>query len=133
MTTPAPSNPASNVAVAQAAADAARAVHGVLDLDAGTVGEFATYGVQSRVPGVRATASPASVSLRLVVQYGLVIGPLADEVRDRVQRVLASLVDGSVTVDVHVADVRTHSSTPQLTATTAPAQGVVGQEAPWPS
>jgi uncharacterized alkaline shock family protein YloU len=117
----------SPLALARAAAQAARAVEGVVDLQGGAVGEFATYGGGERQTGVRVvvTGTPR-VSLRLVVAFGRPIPELADQVHTRVREATTALLPAGtdVVVDVHVADVVLH--TPALgagghAATAAPA------------
>lgn len=92
--------------VARAAATAARSHDDVVDLDRGLAGEFATYGLGGRVPGVRVELGPdgrTCVSLRLVVRFGRPLPDIGDEVRARVLAALADVADPEVRV--HVADI----------------------------
>lgn len=95
------------VELARAAAAAARQTPGVLDLDAGALGEFATYGGGTRIPGVRvAPHLDPSVRLRLVTGADQPLPELAADVR---ARVIASLADAGFParrVDIHIAGVR---------------------------
>jgi uncharacterized alkaline shock family protein YloU len=110
----------SPLALARAAAQAARGVGGVVDLNAGSVGEFATYGGGEREPGVRAVVGGRPrIALRLVVAFGRPLPELTDEVRSRVQDAAAGLLGGSrPTVDVHVVDVAL-PGTPAVPPTTS--------------
>lgn len=122
------------VVLARAASDAARGVSGVLDLQAGAVGEFATYGGGQRVPGVRVELGPpVKVALRLVVAFGRPLGELTDEARDEVRRAVVALTgQPEPPVDLHVVDVRTGGPEPAGTLpATTPASG--GRGSPWPS
>ncbi|CAN5332844.1 MAG: Asp23/Gls24 family envelope stress response protein [Euzebyales bacterium] len=97
----------SRVVIARAAAEAARAVPGVIALDAGSVGEFATYAQGTRVPGVRVAGEPpATVRVRVAVAFGEVLPDLAERVRDAVLAALEDVGAGAAVVDVHVTDVR---------------------------
>ncbi len=107
-----------DLAMARAAADAARAVPGVVDLSDGIVGEFATYGGGERLPGVRArVGDQPSVRLKLVVAFGRALPELTDEVRARVREAVASLAGESVTVDIDIVDVRVEDAGPDSTPT----------------
>lgn len=116
-------SPGSNdrLAVAGAAADAARSSSGVVDLHGGAVGEFATYGPGGRVRGVRvALGDPTTVTIRVVAAFGQPLGELGEEVRRRVgdalARVDAALVEAVIAV--HVADVRLpETERPELATT----------------
>jgi len=114
-----------SIRIARAAAAAARGVPGVVDLSAGTVGEFATYGEGGREPGVKVSRNAATrVTLRLVVEFGLDLPQLAQDVRDTVTAVVAPLTgDAPSVVDLEIVDVRTPSQEPPaaIPATTAPA------------
>ncbi len=115
--TPAPST----VDVARAVADSARAHDDVVDLDAGLAGEFATYGLGERVPGVRVERDldeRADVRVRIVVRFGRPLPAIGDEVRDRITSALHGLVDDP-SVHVHVADIVT-STPPELEQSDAP-------------
>jgi uncharacterized alkaline shock family protein YloU len=108
------------VEIARATDEVARAVDGVLDLDAGAVGEFATYGTGGRVRGVTVKhGPPARVGLRLVIAYGHPLPELVDDVRSRVTERVAALSDATrVIVDVHIADVTDQIPTAALPAET---------------
>lgn len=95
------------VELARAAEEVALAVGGVIELDGGAVGEFATYGGGGRVRGVTVKQGPpARVAVRLVVAYGRPLPELADDVRHAVEGRVAELTDAArVLVDVHIADV----------------------------
>lgn len=98
--------PPSPVDVARVVADAARTHDDVVDLDAGLAGEFATYGLGSRVPGVRVEVDRdgrTQVRVRLVVRFGRSIPDIGDEVRSRVRAGLDDTVEPEV--HVHVADI----------------------------
>lgn len=103
----------SPIDVARAAADAARSHDDVVDLDSGLAGEFATYGLGGRVPGVRVEVDRdgrAQVRLRLVVRFGRSLPDIGDEVRSRVA---AELGDSTASdVHVHVADIATDDAEP---------------------
>jgi len=117
----------SPLALARAAAQAALAVDGVADLQGGTVGEYATYGVGERQPGVRAVVgNRPRIGLRVVALYGRSLPDLVDEVRRRVRSAAVNLLGSAADppiVDVHVADVVTEAPpTPSaLPAAAAPA------------
>lgn len=122
------------VVLARAASDAARAIRGVLDLQAGAVGEFATYGGGQRVPGVRVDLGPpVQVTLRLVAAFGRPLDALTVEVRDAVRRTVATLTgQPEPTVDLHVVDVRADAPDPVTSlAAATPTSGPGG--APWHS
>lgn len=93
--------------LARSAADAATSVDDVVRLDTGVAGEFATYGLGGRVPGVRVDvdrAGHAQVRVRVVVRFGRSIPDIGDRVQAEVLGALRTLgVDGSV--HVHVADI----------------------------
>lgn len=98
----------SPIDVARTVADAARAHDDVLDLDYGLAGEFATYGLGGRVPGVRVEVERdgrTRVQLRLVVRFGRPIPDIGDEVRSKVAAALGPAADPDV--HVHVADITT--------------------------
>lgn len=99
--------PPSPVDVARVVADAARSHEDVVDLDAGLAGEFATYGLGGRVPGVRVDIDRdgrTHVRVRLVVRFGRSIPDIGDEVRSRVTAGLDDTADPDI--HVHVADIR---------------------------
>lgn len=96
----------SPIDVARAVADAARAHDDVVDLDTGLAGEFATYGLGGRVPGVRVDVDRdgrTQVQLRLVVRFGRPLPDIGDEVRSRVTAGLDGIAEPEV--HVHVADI----------------------------
>lgn len=98
--------PPSPVGVARIVADAARSHDDVVDLDAGLAGEFATYGLGDRVPGVRVEVDRdgrTQVHLRLVVRFGRPLPDIGDEVRSRVAAGLDRTAEPDV--HVHVADI----------------------------
>lgn len=113
------------IRIARAAASAARGVPGVLDLSAGAVGEFATYGDGGREPGVRVTRDAVTrVTLRLVVEFGRALPELAEDVRETVAAVIAPLAgDVGPVVDLEIVDVRAPSKVEPaaIPAVTAPA------------
>ncbi|HSP02658.1 MAG TPA: Asp23/Gls24 family envelope stress response protein [Acidimicrobiales bacterium] len=97
--------PPAPVDVARIVADAARAHDDVVDLDAGLAGEFATYGLGGRVPGVRVERDRdgrTKVQVRLVVRFGRALPDIGDEVRSRVT---ARLDAAEPEVHVHIADI----------------------------
>lgn len=96
------------ITFAEIAADAARSVPGVLDLDAGPAGTFATVTPSRRVPGVRVHhADQRRVSIRIVVAYGTPLAHLANDVRAVVHQRLSELQPRVPDVDVIIADLRT--------------------------
>lgn len=96
-----------SIAVARAAAEAARAVAGVLDLAGGMIGEFATYGGGERQVGVRVrSGDQPSVALKLVVAFGAALPELTDNVRERVRDAVVPLLGTDTTIDIDVVDVR---------------------------
>lgn len=97
--------PASPVELARAAAAAARDVPGVADLDSGGVGEFATYGGGTRVPGIRLSPGEA-VRLRLVAAVDRPLPQLADDVRAAVIAALAGSEHEAARVDVRIVGIR---------------------------
>lgn len=91
--------------IATEAAAAARSVDGVVDLDAGPLGEFATWGSGRRCPGVRIRdRDPLHLVVRIVSATGRVLPSLAAAVREAVTEALQG--PGEVVVDVHVASLR---------------------------
>ncbi|MDZ7676632.1 MAG: Asp23/Gls24 family envelope stress response protein [Acidimicrobiales bacterium] len=95
------------VELADTASRTARDHADVVDLDGGLAGEFATYGLGRRVPGVRVDREPDgrwTVRLRLVAKYGRPLPDIGDEVRARVGDALATEHLDAV-VQVHVADI----------------------------
>lgn len=107
---------AAAIALARVADEAARGVPGVLDLHAGAVGEFTTYGGGERVRGIRVTTGPPlSVALRLVAAYGYPLPELTDEVRTRVRGALEGVTgQPSAAVDLHIVDVREETEVPAM-------------------
>lgn len=110
------------LAVARAAAAAAVGVPGVVDLDAGRLGERATHGRGGRVPGVVVTGLGADqrVAVRIVVDGLRPVRPVADAVRDAVLAVLGDNPGGAPPVDVHIADLRRPDSGPAAGTTGGP-------------
>ena len=103
----------SPIDIARAVADAACAHDDVVALDRGLAGEFATYGLGGRVPGVRVEVDRdggAQIELRLVVRFGRPIPDIGDEVRSRVSAALEHVADPQV--HVHVADITSDASEP---------------------
>lgn len=100
-----------SIALADLVATAVLAVDGVVRLDGGGVGEFATYGGGHRVPGVRFgrhVGDPTEV--RVVAAYGWQLQELAADVRGAVHTVLDSH-GGAPTVTVRIVDLAvTHTS-----------------------
>lgn len=84
--------------LADAVAEAVRAVDGVAELYGGLFGEVGTYLPDRRVPGVRLDER-GSAEVHVVVHWGAAVPATADAVRRSVSR----LVPG--TVDVMVEDV----------------------------
>lgn len=112
----------SPVDLARAAAAAARGVPGVVDLDSGGVGEFATYGGGTRVPGVRLSPGEA-VRLRLVAAMDRPLPQLAADVRSAVTAALTGSGFEAAKIDVRIVGVRESEAGPK------PAVGS-GQELP---
>ena len=99
-------------AVARVAAAAAVVVPGVVTLDAGAVGEFATYGDGQRVRGVRvATGAQPSATVRIVVAYGRPVVAVADLVREQVRMATAELLSSEPMVNVEIVDVQEEATT----------------------
>lgn len=96
------------LAVARAVTAAALAVPGVVALDHGRLGEFATHGPGRRVPGVavRGLGAEQRVAVRIVVDGRSPVVPIADAVRDAILAALGDRPGGPPPVDVHVADLR---------------------------
>lgn len=96
------------LAVARAVTAAALAVPGVVALDHGRLGEFATHGRGGRVSGVavRGLGPEQRIAVRIVVDGTTPVVPIADAVRDAVVVVLGDHPGGPPPIDVHVADVR---------------------------
>lgn len=94
--------------VARAVTAAALAVPGVVALDHGRVGEFATHGRGGRIAGVavRGLGAEQRVAVRIVVDGTLPVVPIAEAVRDAVLAALGDHPDGPPPIDVHVADLR---------------------------
>jgi len=91
--------------LARAVAAAASFTSGVIRLDGGAVGEFATYADGERVEGVRiGSEDPTRVRLRLVVAYGRPIPEIAADVDAAVRERLAPRWRPS-RVDIDVVDV----------------------------
>ena len=108
----------STLDVARTVAEASRAHDDVVDLDAGLAGEFATYGLGDRVPGVRVDRDGrTNVRVRIVVRFGRPIPSIGDEVRSRIVAGLRDMVDDPA-VDVHVADIVEHH--PELEGPVSP-------------
>ena len=79
--------PSDRVRAAQLTRAAALAEPGVVDLDAGVAGRFATIGGGTRVTGVTAAAAPEGgydVAVRLVCEM-VKLHPLADRVRTAIE------------------------------------------------
>jgi len=99
------------ITIAEIAADGARCVPGVLDLDAGAAGTFATIIPGRRIPGVRVHhvhhADRRRVSVRVVATYGTPLAQLADTVRAVVSQRLSDLGPPVPDVDVIIADLST--------------------------
>jgi uncharacterized alkaline shock family protein YloU len=93
--------------LARAAAAAATTTAGVMRLDGGALGEFATYADGERVEGVRiGSEDPTRVRLRLVVAYGRPIPEIAADVDAAVRDRLAPRWRPT-RVDIDVVDVDT--------------------------
>lgn len=97
----------STLDVARTVAESVRSHDAVVELDAGLAGEFATYGLNGRAPGVRVETDrdgTMRVRVRVVIRFGRPIPDLGDEIRSVVVRRLRELgVDA--TVDIHVAGI----------------------------
>lgn len=107
MSSTAGSPASSTLDVARSVADAARSVDDVVDLDAGVAGEFATYGLGGRVPGVRIDVDRTGrtfAHVRVVVRFGRPLPDIGDDVRARVAAALGDRT-GDPEIDVHVADI----------------------------
>lgn len=100
------------VAVARIVADETSAHPDVLALDAGAVGEMATYGDSVRIGGVRVrTIDPPHITIRLVVRYPSALGQVAEAVRARVVIALDERLGlPGARVDVRIVDVREGST-----------------------
>jgi uncharacterized alkaline shock family protein YloU len=109
----------SDIVLARAIGQAAREVPGVADLYAGNLGQIATYGPGSRVPGVRVwrEAEQVLVEIHLTISYdpALNVLALAETVRSRLCMELTRLaVDHIDTIDVVVADLVAEIVAPRL-------------------
>ena len=110
----------SPIAVARIVATAVETTPGVVSLHTGALGEIATYGGGTRVPGVVVgRGERAAVDVHVVAAMGRPLNALADEIRDRVARRLNAELPAATAmpVHVHVADVSTEASG-ALTVTT---------------
>lgn len=96
------------LAVARAVTAAALAVPGVVALDHGRLGEFATHGPGGRALGVavRGLGAEQRVAVRIVVDGRTPVVPIADAVRGAILVALGDHPGGPPPIDVHVADVR---------------------------
>jgi uncharacterized alkaline shock family protein YloU len=114
------------LAVARAVTAAALAVPGVVALDHGSVGEFATHGPGGRVRGVavRGIGAEQRVAVRIVVDGRTPVVPIAEAVRDAVLAAVGDRPEGPPPVDVHVADVRDASPTDPVPDPSGPAPTV---------
>ncbi|GAC1556345.1 MAG: hypothetical protein NVS2B7_31960 [Herpetosiphon sp.] len=97
--------------IAEALLRTVRAVPGVADVYGGPLGEIATYGRGSRVPGVRVWHESAGlrVEVHVIALYmsAVVLPTLADTIRSRLQQQLQELaVTTRGGIDVIVADLR---------------------------
>ena len=113
------------VVIARVAAQAARGVPGVVDLSGGAVGEFATFGVGERVSGIRAKAGdPATVTVRVVAEFGESLPALADRIRQRVGDVLGQFPGlesrAAAVVSIDIVDVEVATQRAALPATASP-------------
>lgn len=127
----------SAVVIARVAAEAARGVPGVVDLSGGAVGEFATYGVGERVPGVRAKqGDPPSVTVRVVAEFGTSLPALADRIRGRLGEVVGQLPglesSAPVVVSIDIVDVAVAGERAALPASTSPDASAPTAAAPPP-
>ncbi len=98
-------------AIAQVLARTARAVPGVADVYGGRLGEIATYGRGSRVPGVRVERAGGQfqIEVHIVAVYTpeLVLPVLAETVRSRLRQQLQDLAVPDIgAIDVVIDDVR---------------------------
>lgn len=108
--------------------EAVTGVAGVVALDGGALGEFATFGRGQRVAGVQvrppptaAGAGPTRVRVRIVAAYGERLDQLAERVRGTVREVAGTLHGlPEPIVDVDVVDVRRAEVALALTARTSP-------------
>lgn len=102
----------SPIAVARIVATAVETTPGVVALHTGALGEIATYGGGTRVPGVVVgRGQQAAVNVHVVAAMGRPLNALADEVRSRVAQHLAAELPAAAAmpVHVHVADVSTEA------------------------
>ena len=107
--------PSERVLLARLALDAALGVPGVVSADAGRSGTRVTVDGEERLPGVLATAladGGYAVELYLVSEV-VPLHPLAERIRDRVERAAASagLAAALRNVDVAIEDVVTPGET----------------------
>ncbi len=108
--------------IAQALRRTARAVPGIADVYGGRLGEIATYGRGSRVPGVRvwSEAGRVHVEVHVVVAYtpDVALPALADLVRTRLRQQLRDLAVTAIgAIDVVIDDLR-FDETPLATGAT---------------
>ncbi|MEJ7844631.1 MAG: hypothetical protein WKF93_03225 [Acidimicrobiales bacterium] len=110
------------LAVARAVTAAALAVPGVVALDHGRLGEFATHGRGGRISGVavRGLGAEQRVAVRIVVDGTMPVLPIADAVRDAVAATLGDHPGGPPPIDVHIADVRDAPSPDPVPASSGP-------------
>jgi hypothetical protein len=104
-----PAAPSERVQLARAALEAALGVSGVVSADAGRLGLRVTADGDERLPGVLVTARAGGgygVELHLVTE-AVPLRPLADRIRERVERAAAGagLADALAYVDVAFEDV----------------------------
>ena len=100
--------PSDRVRVAQIARKAALQTPGVVDLDSGTAGAFATVGGGIRIAGVTSAAAPEGgydVVLRLVCEV-VTLQPLAERVRLAVQTAARREQLELASVTIEIVDVR---------------------------
>jgi hypothetical protein len=99
--------PSDRVRAALLAREAALAEPGVVDLDAGIAGRFATVGGGTRVAGVTAAAAPGGgydVAVRLVCEM-VKLHPLADRVRTAIEAEAEFRKLSLASLDIEIVDV----------------------------
>lgn len=102
------------MALARLAATAAANTPGVVRLDGGPLGAFATYGEGTKVVGVRARGDPSPwVEVRMVVLFGESVPEVADRVRSAVAVAVNEGLPGTdPEIDVHVTEIGTGAGGP---------------------
>jgi hypothetical protein len=101
--------------IAQALVRATRDVPGIADVYSGRLGEIATYGRGTRVPGIRVHTEGGrlKIEVHVIALYSpdLRLSTLADAVRTQMRQQLVALaVDQSNAIDVVIADLKVDAS-----------------------